>query len=86
MTAPMNGLIVVAKRGCPTCMLVEPLLTQLEEGPMALRVLSQDDPGYGPQIEGVEYDDTLEHSYRLNIEFVPTLIRIEQRLGEPTKD
>ncbi|HEX5677290.1 MAG TPA: thioredoxin family protein [Alcanivorax sp.] len=77
MTAPMNGLILVAKRGCPTCMLVEPLLTQLEKGPMALRVLSQDDPGYGQQIDGVEYDETLEHSYRLNIEFVPTLIRME---------
>lgn len=78
MTVPMNGLIVVAKRDCPTCMLVEPLLSELEQGPLALQVFSQDDPGYGQQIQGTEFDRTLEQSFRLNIEFVPTLIRIEQ--------
>lgn len=78
MTLPQNGLVVVAKRDCPTCMLIEPLLTELAQGSLALTVLSQDSPDYGQPIPGAEYDHTLEQSFRLNIEFVPTLIRYEQ--------
>ncbi len=78
MTVPVNGLIVVAKRDCPTCTLVEPLLSELARGPLGLKVFSQDDPDYGQPVPGTEFDRTLEHSFRLNIEFVPTLIRFEQ--------
>ena len=71
-----DGLIVVAKRDCPTCGLVEPLLHQLARAGQALTVYIQDDPAYAAGLPGAVLDDTLEHSFRLGIEFVPTLIRI----------
>ncbi len=71
-----DGLIVVAKRECPTCTLVEPLLQQLAQGGTPLMVLVQDDPAYAAGLPGAVLDDTLERSFRLNIEFVPTLIRV----------
>ncbi len=70
-----DGLIVVAKRDCPTCGLIEPLLATLADA-APLRVLVQDDPAYAAGLPGAVLDDTLEHSFRLGIEFVPTLIRM----------
>ncbi|OFE11359.1 thiol reductase thioredoxin [Pseudohongiella acticola] len=76
-TPPPDGLIVVAKADCPTCRLVEPLLTELADaGP--LQVYVQDDSDYAAALPDTRYDDTLEHSWRLETEFVPTLIRMEQ--------
>jgi len=72
-----DGLIVVAKRECPTCVLVEPLLAELAIAPGGLTVYAQDDPAYGAGVAGVVHDATLERSYRLGIEIVPTLIRVE---------
>ncbi len=72
-----NGLIVVAKRECPTCLLVEPVLRELADGKDPLTVFTQDDPTYAAGVNGVILDDTLETSYRLGIEIVPTLIRVE---------
>ena len=72
-----NGLIIVAKRDCPTCQLIEPLLADIEREAGPLTVYSQDDPSFGSAIPGAQYDGTLEHSFRLNTEFVPTLIRVE---------
>jgi hypothetical protein len=72
-----NGLIVVAKRECPTCLLVEPVLRALAEGAAPLTVYTQDDPAYASGVDGVILDDTLETSYRLGIEIVPTLIKVE---------
>lgn len=71
-----EGLIVVAKRACPTCILVEPLLHELAASGTPLTVYVQDDPAYAAGLPGVLLDDTLECSYRLGIEFVPTLIRV----------
>lgn len=71
-----DGLIVVAKRDCPTCALVEPLLHELAQGGTALTVVVQDDPAYAAGLPGQVFDDTLERSFRLGIEFVPTLIRM----------
>jgi hypothetical protein len=71
-----NGLIVVAKRECPTCLLVEPVLRELAEGAAPLTVYTQDDPAYASGVDGVILDDTLETSYRLGIEIVPTLIKV----------
>ena len=76
MTPLPDGLILVAKRECPTCALVEPLLAELAGG-QPLTVYAQDDPGYGNGMAKVIDDRSLEHSYRLNIEVVPTLIRVE---------
>ncbi len=72
-----NGLIVVAKRDCPTCLLVEPLLFELAKGGNALTVYVQDDESYAAGLVGRVQDHRLEHSYRLKTEFVPTLIRVE---------
>ena len=77
MPLPADGLIVIAKRDCPTCGLVEPLLAELAglTGTAPLTVIVQDDPAYAAGLPGQIYDQTLEQSYRLGIEFVPTLIR-----------
>ncbi len=71
----MNELIVIAKRNCPTCTLLAPVYAQLANA--ALTVYSQDDPGFPDGLAGVVDDRELEHSYRLNVEIVPTLIRME---------
>ena len=70
-------LILVAKRGCPTCVMVEPVVEQLGAGALPLTVYSQDDPGFPAGIEGVVDDRELGHSYRLGIETVPTLLRMQ---------
>ena len=76
MLALPDGLIVVAKRDCPTCVLIEPLLHCLASGGDPLAVYVQDDDRYAAGVPGVVLDATLERSYRLGIEFVPTLIRM----------
>ena len=71
-----DGLIVVAKADCPTCRLVEPLLAEIAQaGP--LTVYAQDSAEYAADLPSSLYDKTLEHSFHLGIEFVPTLIRVE---------
>lgn len=76
MPPPENGLVAVVKRGCPTCELLGPVYRQLREGP-GLTVFSQDDPTFPETIGGAVDDRDMERSYRLNIETVPTLIRIQ---------
>ena len=73
---PQDGLIVVAKRDCPTCGLIEPLLHDLARDGIPLTVYVQDDPAYAAGLPGAVFDATLERSFRLGIEFVPTLIRM----------
>src|SRR5260370_1057450 len=73
---PTNGLVIVAKRDCPTCVLVEPVMQSLDRaGPLA--VVSQDDPSFPAGVRSVIDDHELERSFRLNIEAVPTLIRFK---------
>ena len=73
---PTNGLVIVAKRDCPTCVLVEPVMQSLDRaGPLA--VVSQDDPTFPAGVRSVIDDHELERSFRLNIEAVPTLIRFK---------
>ena len=72
-----DGFIAVVKRDCPTCALVEPVLVQLESQ-IPLRVYTQDDPDFPAGISDVVDDTGLERSYHLNIETVPTLIRVAQ--------
>ena len=69
-------LIVVAKRDCPTCTMIEPVYAQLAAGAVPLAVYSQDDPTFPGNIDGVIDDRDLETSYRRDIEIVPTLIRV----------
>ncbi len=72
-----DGLIIIAKRECPTCALIEPVLHELAQGSLPLTVYSQDDPDYGAGLPRVIHDETLEQSWRLEVEIVPTLIRVE---------
>ncbi len=74
-----NGLIVIAKRDCPTCTLIEALLPALA-GTGALTVLVQDDSDFAAAVPGRVHDGTLERSFRLQAEFVPTLIRMSDGL------
>ena len=39
-----DGLAVVVKRDCPTCVMVEPVLRQLAASGVPFTVLTQDDP------------------------------------------
>ncbi|WP_292937973.1 thioredoxin family protein [Noviherbaspirillum sp.] len=77
MNQPTDGLVVVAKRECPTCALVEPLLHELAQAGQPLTVYVQDSADYAAGCPAVFYDETLEASYRLGIEVVPTVIRFE---------
>ncbi len=70
-----DGIAVIVKRDCPTCVLVEPVLKELAAGGK-LTVLTQDDPAF-PALPGVIDDTSLETSWRLGIETVPTVLRIE---------
>ena len=73
-----EGLILVAKRECPTCAMVEPVIRQLAAGAGPFTVYSQDDPDFPAGVAGVVDDRELEHSYRLGIETVPTLLRVRE--------
>ncbi len=75
---PENGFVVVAKRECPTCRLVESVLGELGSEGESVIVYVQDDANYANGLADVRYDQTLERSYRLNVEIVPTLIRFSQ--------
>ncbi len=55
-------LIVVAKRDCPTCTMIEPVYAELAAGGTPLTVYSQDDPGFPGNIDGVVDDSELETS------------------------
>jgi hypothetical protein len=76
VSLPVEGLIAVVKRDCPTCVLIEPVLAELATG-STLAVFTQDDPGF-PESIGQPIDDTaLNVSHTLAIDIVPTLIRRE---------
>ena len=67
--------IVVVKRDCPTCELIEPALKQLtDQYQNDLVIYVQDDPSFPESIEQKMDDTSLEFSYTHNIEIVPTLI------------
>jgi len=73
---PKNGLIVVAKRDCPTCTLIEPVYRQLAESGQPVTIYTQDDPSFPAGLAGVNDDRSLEASFHLDIEIVPTVIRM----------
>lgn len=71
-TAPRlpDGLVVIVKRECATCQMVAPLLTQLP-----CTVYTQDDPTF-PEGVAALHDGDLSVSWHLEIDTVPTLIRV----------
>ena len=66
-----NGLIAVVKRDCPTCLLVDPVLVEIQRAGKPLTVYVQDDPSF-TQVAGSVDDRDLAQSFRLGIEIVPT--------------
>jgi len=72
-----DGLVLIVKRDCATCRLVEPVMADVVErfdGPVT--VYSQDDPDFPESITGVIHDDDLAVSWHHDIETVPTVIRV----------
>jgi hypothetical protein len=68
---------VVVKSDCPTCQLVVPVLRELQDAGFGLRVFYQDDGGFLSGLNGVIDDRHLETSFHLQVESVPTLVRLE---------
>ena len=68
----MTEITLVVKQGCETCTLIEPIIRQIAEH-FNPRVICQDTQDF-PTGLPVEFDASLEQSYRLRIDVVPTLI------------
>ncbi len=77
-----DGLVVVVKRDCPTCVLVEPVLADLARR-TEITVVTQDDPAFPAGVEGVVDDTDLDFSWHHGLDTVPTLLRFEA--GEETE-
>ena len=72
-----DGLVAIVKQECATCQLVEPVLQSLaSRDDVALTVYTQDDVQFPADVDPVD-DTELEVSWHLDIETVPTLIRVE---------
>jgi len=71
-----EGIVAVVKQDCPTCVLVDPVLKEMETRGLSVTVYVQDDLDF-PTTSRVIDDRTLETSFRLDVETVPTLIRVE---------
>ncbi len=70
-----DGLVVIVKRECATCQMVEPLLAEIARH-TTLAVWTQDDPSFAAS-SGAVHDADLSISWHHDIETVPTLIRVE---------
>ncbi|MFK8048306.1 MAG: thioredoxin [Halioglobus sp.] len=78
MTNLPSDYIVVLKKDCPTCTLVEPALAELEAAGRSIQIWTQDDPDFPSTLSKVGDDRNLEQSWRLDIETVPTVIRMNR--------
>lgn len=76
MIEQSDSYLVFLKRDCPTCVMVEPALRELEAAGKQLQVWSQDDPEFPHSLSTVGDDRALEQSWRWQIETVPTVIRL----------
>lgn len=70
-----DGLVIIAKRECATCQMVEPLLARIAQGDTPLTVYTQDDPTFGHAVNS-QLDSDLSISWHHNIETVPTLLLV----------
>ncbi len=77
-TAPQlpNGLVVIVKRECATCQMVDPVLAELAATDIPLTVYTQDDPSFPPSVVS-HHDEDLSISWHYDIETVPTVLKIE---------
>jgi hypothetical protein len=76
MPEPDTHYIMVLKQDCPTCALIEPVIAELQAAGRSIKVWCQDDPGFPASVADVGDDRSLEQSWRLQIETVPTVIRL----------
>ena len=63
-----DGYVAFVKQDCPTCTLIEPVLSQLAEIGILKTVYSQDNPDF-PSLVITKDDSELELSFKLKIEF-----------------
>lgn len=71
-----DGLVAIVKRDCPTCVLVGPVLAQLQAaGPIT--IVSQDDSAFPDECTDIVDDTDLALSWHNEIETVPTLVKID---------
>ncbi len=76
-----DGFVVVVKEDCPTCQLVVPVLDELVEHGLPMTIYAQDEVGFLESVAektAVSLDQTLELSYRLDIETVPTIVQFQE--------
>lgn len=71
-----DGLIAIVKRECATCVMVDPLFTNIAASGTPLTVYTQDDPTFPASVSAI-HDADLSVSWHYDIETVPTLLRIE---------
>ena len=76
-----DGIIAVVKKDCPTCILIEPVLKDIEDRGLHITIFFQDESDFLSTSKNID-DTSLEASFFLNIETVPSLIKIEK--GEET--
>jgi hypothetical protein len=77
MTDDSPHYTIVVKHDCPTCVLVEAAIVELLAAGCQIQVWCQDDPAFPAAIDSVAFDEDLEQSWRLDIETVPTVIRLQ---------
>ncbi len=77
MAAPSlpDGLVAFVKKDCPTCVMIEPVLRELDEAGRLSRVYTQDDPSF-PDVGPLVDDTDLAASWHHDIETVPTLVSV----------
>ncbi len=75
MSTLPDGLHLICKEDCATCRLLVPVMAQLAAASTPLTIYTQDDLAFPPGLHSID-DTQLERSYHLNIETVPTLIRV----------
>ena len=68
--------MAIVKRDCPTCVLVGPVLADMQSTGANVRVISQDDPTFPDGCSDIIDDRELALSWHNDIETVPTLVRM----------
>ncbi len=70
-----DGLVVVVKQECATCVMVAPVLAEIDATATPLTVYTQDDPSFPDTVAAI-HDGDLAVSWHHEIETVPTIIRV----------
>jgi len=70
-----DGLVVIVKRECATCQMVEPVLAHIASASNSLTVYTQDDPTFPSSVSPI-HDEDLSVSWHHDIDTVPTLIKV----------